>query len=465
MVICFFSFSSGACRTIQRVEWVSHTQTSTESMDQSHVCLLLNNNSVTASSLCLRKRLTHWNSQTGFSAISSCLLWTFTHLNIPEPVSSEFCIVLISSIPSVESLRSKWKTAGHLSCERLLHTCNLHCGRSSLSLQADTFIYRCACRSCSRSACSGQSSTRRTCTRSAERVSPRVCCNLGRSTAGCSHPARSRSGCSGVLWFPRRHAADPLRSNSETCWWRWAAVCRLGPSAGPSSWSSSWSDPTPGRCVRTALSGKRRRAQMPPSSSSTSSPRRSRRLRDNGSLSTWCFQSPTGQRSEVISGVEPPYIKASLGPSHLSSGLAVVLVHGDQRVPSGRRRVFDTVVDEPAAEPGAVLDVVWAAAPVPALCRWTTTAEPRVAAALRHVALTAGPRDGVDQSRSHHRVDKRGFLGSCWTREGGGGVVTSSSAHPEPVKVSGESETSPSPKFYSSKPHYLQIRFCWDSES
>lgn len=54
-----------------------------------------------------------------------------------------------------------------------------------------------------------------------------------------------------------------------------------------------------------------------------------------------------------------PLDKPCQGPAHLSSGLAVVLVHGDQRVPSsGRRHVFHTVVDEPAAEAGPVLDVV-----------------------------------------------------------------------------------------------------------
>lgn len=167
------------------------------------------------------------------------------------------------------------------------------------------FIYRCACRSCSRSACSGRSSTRRTCTHSAGRVSPRVCCTLGRSTAGCSRPAPSRSGCSDVPWCRRRLAAGPPRSSLETCVRRRAGVCRPGPDAGPSSCSFSWSGPTPEHCVRSAPSDKRRRARTPPSSSSTSSPRRSRRRRDNDSLSTSSCQSPGGQRREIISREKP----------------------------------------------------------------------------------------------------------------------------------------------------------------
>lgn len=60
---------------------------------------------------------------------------------------------------------------------------------------------------------------------------------------------------------------------------------------------------------------------------------------------------------------------------------------------------------------------------MPALRRRTAAAaQPGVAAALRHVALTARARDGVDQPRSHHREDKRGFLGSYGTGEGEAGV-------------------------------------------
>lgn len=118
----------------------------------------------------------------------------------------------------------------------------------------------------------------------------------------------------------------------------------------------------------------------------------------------------------------PALHEAESGSPHLPPGLAVVLVHGEQREPSsGHRRVFHTAVDEPAAEPGTVLDVVRAAAPVPALGSGTggtsASTQPRVAAALRHVALTAGARDGVDQPCGQNRVDKRRLLGSYWTRD------------------------------------------------
>lgn len=107
---------------------------------------------------------------------------------------------------------------------------------------------------------------------------------------------------------------------------------------------------------------------------------------------------------------------------HLSSHLTVVLVHGAQRVSSSaRRHVPDAVVDELAAEPGPVLDVVRAAAPVPALLRRAAALQPTVAATLRHVALTAGARDGVDQPRRHHRIDERRFFGSYNARERGRG--------------------------------------------
>ncbi len=104
--------------------------------------------------------------------------------------------------------------------------------------------------------------------------------------------------------------------------------------------------------------------------------------------------------------------------SHLSSDLTVVLVHGAQRVSSSaRRHVSHAVVDELAAEPRPVLDVVRAAAPVPALRRRAAALQPTVAAALRHIALTAGARDGVDQPCRHHRVDKSRLFGSYSTRE------------------------------------------------
>ena len=96
-----------------------------------------------------------------------------------------------------------------------------------------------------------------------------------------------------------------------------------------------------------------------------------------------------------------------------------MLTHGHQRVSSpARRQVFGGGggVDEPAAEPGSVLDVVRAAAPVPALRQGAAALQPGVTAALRHVALTTGARHGVDQPRSHHRVNKRRFFGSYWTR-------------------------------------------------
>lgn len=85
--------------------------------------------------------------------------------------------------------------------------------RLVVSRYLPVFTYRCACRSCSRSVCSGRSSTRRTCTHSVGHVSPGGCCSLGRSTAGRSCRGRWTFGCSGVLWCRPRPTAGPPGSS------------------------------------------------------------------------------------------------------------------------------------------------------------------------------------------------------------------------------------------------------------
>lgn len=280
--------------------------------------------------------------------------------------------------------------------------------------------YRCACRSCSRSACSGRSSTTQTCTRSAGRVWPRVCCILCRSTAGCSRPAPWTSGCTGALWCPRCPAACPPDSSLETCWGRWAGVCLHGDAAGPSTSSSSWIAQSPACCARICPSDTSRPAQTAPSSSNMSSPRRSQKHRDNDSLWTLSCWSPADANRKLIT---PWTFRLSalvwVADVHLSPGLAVVLVHGAQRVATvARRHVLHGVVHELAAEPRPVLDVIWAAAPVPALCCWAAAPQPSIAAALCHVALAAGARDGMDEPCCHHRIDERCLFGSCSDRMG-----------------------------------------------
>lgn len=110
-------------------------------------------------------------------------------------------------------------------------------------------------------------------------------------------------------------------------------------------------------------------------------------------------------------------VKGRGGP-YLSSSFSVVLVRGAQRVPTTAcRHVLHRVLHEPPAEPGSILDVVRAAPPVPAL-RWSreppagAALEPGIAAALSHVALTAGASDGMDESCRHDGVDKGRFFGS-----------------------------------------------------
>lgn len=50
---------------------------------------------------------------------------------------------------------------------------------------------------------------------------------------------------------------------------------------------------------------------------------------------------------------------------------------------------------------------------MPALRCRAAAPQPRVAAALRHVALTAGARNSMDEPCRHHRVDERSFFGSA----------------------------------------------------
>lgn len=115
--------------------------------------------------------------------------------------------------------------------------------------------------------------------------------------------------------------------------------------------------------------------------------------------------------------------KKGWGLAYLSPCLAVVSAHYwfpcNWAVPS-------LAIQKTAAEPGAVLDLVRTATPVPthpflfSSGRYgtdpTTPLQTPSTAALRHVALAAGACDGVDQPCRHHRLDKGRLSGAC--REG-----------------------------------------------
>lgn len=124
-------------------------------------------------------------------------------------------------------------------------------------------------------------------------------------------------------------------------------------------------------------------------------------------------------------------VRGQEGP-YLSPSLCVVLIHSTERVPAtARRHVLHCVLHEPPAEPGSILDLVRTAPPMPALHRHreapgrggSGVLKSGVAAALRHIALTAGASDGVHESSRHNGVDESRFFGPFKIKQ------TSSSLH------------------------------------
>lgn len=59
------------------------------------------------------------------------------------------------------------------------------------------------------------------------------------------------------------------------------------------------------------------------------------------------------------------------------------------------------------------MDIVGAAAPVPALAGRAAVAQARVAGALRHVPRAARPRHRVHEARRRHSVNERSLLRAC----------------------------------------------------
>lgn len=98
--------------------------------------------------------------------------------------------------------------------------------------------------------------------------------------------------------------------------------------------------------------------------------------------------------------------------TYLPSRFTVMQVHRWQHFALLARGVSDGDVQELSAEPHAVLDVVGAAAPVPAFAGGAAVLQGGVTGALRHVAGAARPGHSVHQARSHHRIDKRCLLGA-----------------------------------------------------
>lgn len=98
------------------------------------------------------------------------------------------------------------------------------------------------------------------------------------------------------------------------------------------------------------------------------------------------------------------------GDTYLSPSLVVVQVHCHQPAPTLARCVLNGHIQELSAEGHSVVDVVGAAAPVPALAGWAAVLQVRVAGALGHVSCAARSCHRMHEARWCHCVYERGLL-------------------------------------------------------
>lgn len=98
------------------------------------------------------------------------------------------------------------------------------------------------------------------------------------------------------------------------------------------------------------------------------------------------------------------------GDTYLPPGLVVVPVHGRQPAPALARYVLHGHIQELSAERHSVVDIVGAAAPVPALAGRAAVPQARVAGALGHVSCAARPRHRMHEARRRHCVYERRLL-------------------------------------------------------
>lgn len=107
-----------------------------------------------------------------------------------------------------------------------------------------------------------------------------------------------------------------------------------------------------------------------------------------------------------------------LSDTHLPPSLVVVQVHRHQSAPALACHVLERQVQEHSAEGHSVVDVVRAAAPVPALGGRATVPQSDIAGALGHVPRAARPCHRVHDARRRHRRDERHLLRACAARRG-----------------------------------------------
>ena len=104
--------------------------------------------------------------------------------------------------------------------------------------------------------------------------------------------------------------------------------------------------------------------------------------------------------------------------TYLPPSLVVVQVHRCQSATALARYVLNGHIQELSAERHSVVDIVRAAAPVPALAGRAAVPQVCVAGALGHVSCAARSRHRMHEAGRRHCVYERGLLRAYKARHG-----------------------------------------------
>lgn len=160
---------------------------------------------------------------------------------------------------------------------------------------------KCGHQSCFRTSCSGHNSTRWICIHISPRAWPHGCCSLGHSRGGCSHLRPPTCGYTLCLESLGSRVSYPQHSNWETYWRRADHPCGLVFSSDLflSYAFSSLFCLRFGHCFHIYPSTDGQSFQKKTWFSSMFLQRRSRKLRDNGSLRTSTWRQPATNKNWV----------------------------------------------------------------------------------------------------------------------------------------------------------------------